>query len=64
MNKTMKLGMVGLVASSLVLAAGCSGGAESDKTEIEFFSQKVEMKGTLDEIIADFEKRILISTSN
>ena len=56
MNKTMKLGMVGLVASSLVLAVGCSGGAESDKTEIEFFSQKVEMKGTLDEIIADFEK--------
>lgn len=56
MNKTMKLGMVGLVASSLVLAAGCSGGSDSDKTEIEFFSQKVEMKGTLDEIIADFEK--------
>lgn len=56
MNKTVKLGMAGLVASSLVIAAGCSGGADSDQTEIEFFSQKVEMKGTLEEIIEDFEK--------
>lgn len=56
MKKTWKLSVMGLAASSLALTAGCSGG-DSDKTEIEFFSQKVEMKGTLDEIISDFEKQ-------
>lgn len=57
MNKSMKLGMAGILSSSLLFGAGCTMGANSDQTEIEFFSQKVEMKATLDQIIKDFEKK-------
>lgn len=41
-------------ASTLVACGNASG--SSDKVEIEFFSQKPEMKATLEEIIDDFEK--------
>lgn len=42
--------------ASTLIACGNAGGNSSDKVEIEFFSQKGEMKATLDEIVADFEK--------
>lgn len=41
--------------ASLLVACG-NGGSSSDAVEIEFFSQKSEMKSTLQDIVDDFEK--------
>lgn len=59
MKKWMKWTVAVLSTSLLVgVLGGCGKNEESSdgKTTIEFFSQKKEMKETLEEIIADFEK--------
>lgn len=59
MKKWMKWTVAVLSTSLLVgVLGGCGKNEESSdgKTTIEFFSQKKEMKKTLEEIIADFEK--------
>ncbi|MEG0497591.1 MAG: extracellular solute-binding protein [Carnobacterium sp.] len=59
MRKWSKWVITGLSMVTLVSTmAACGNKEEADdgKTTIEFFSQKKEMKGTLEEIIADFEK--------
>ena len=59
MRKWMKWTVVALSTSVLVGVLGACGKKEESndgKTTIEFFSQKKEMKGTLEEIIDDFEK--------
>lgn len=55
-SKKIVLACTVLGATTLLAACGNSGEESSGKTEIEFFNQKKEMQGTLDEIIKDFEK--------
>ncbi len=56
LKKMTKFAMVfGLLA--VLGACGKSDSAATGKTEIEVFSQKVEMKSTLQDIIDDFEKK-------
>lgn len=60
MKKWMKCTVAVLSASVLMGVLGACGKKEEssgDKTTIEFFSQKKEMKGTLEEIISDFENK-------
>ncbi|MGT2910626.1 extracellular solute-binding protein [Streptococcus cameli] len=52
----LKAASVVAFASLLVACGNAQSGGNSDKVEIEFFSQKGEMKQTLEEIVADFEK--------
>ena len=49
----LKCASVCAFASFLV---ACGNGQSSDTVQIEFFSQKPEMKATLEEIVKDFEK--------
>lgn len=60
MKKWIKCTVAVLSASVLMGVLGACGKKEEssgDKTTIEFFSQKKEMKGTLEEIISDFENK-------
>lgn len=52
----LKAASVVAFASLLVACGNSQSGGSGDKVEIEFFSQKGEMKSTLDEIVKDFEK--------
>lgn len=58
--KTFKKLRYLVIASASVLALAACGNTEetstNDKTVIEFFNQKKEMEGTIEEIIQDFEK--------
>lgn len=58
MKIAKRLAIVGsmLGALGILVACGNGDGESSGKAEIEFFNQKKEMQGTLDEIIKDFEK--------
>jgi raffinose/stachyose/melibiose transport system substrate-binding protein len=54
-----KLRYLGIASASVLALAACGNTKETStngKTVIEFFNQKKEMEGTLEEIIQDFEK--------
>lgn len=54
-----KLRYLGIASASVLALAACGNTEETStngKTVIEFFNQKKEMEGTLEEIIQDFEK--------
>lgn len=54
-----KLRYLGIASASVLALAACGNAEETStngKTVIEFFNQKKEMEGTLEEIIQDFEK--------
>jgi raffinose/stachyose/melibiose transport system substrate-binding protein len=54
-----KLRYLGIASASVLAIAACGNTEETStngKTVIEFFNQKKEMEGTLEEIIQDFEK--------
>lgn len=55
-SKRFAYGLTVFGATLLLGACGNGNSANDGKTEIEFFSQKKEMQGTLEEIISDFEK--------
>ncbi|MHC5268938.1 ABC transporter substrate-binding protein [Enterococcus sp. LJL98] len=55
-NRSLFYGITILGAALLLGACGNGKQADDGKVEIEFFSQKKEMQGTLNEIIQDFEK--------
>lgn len=59
MERFKKLRYLGIASASVLALAACGNTEETstnDKTVIEFFNQKKEMEGTLEEIIQDFEK--------
>lgn len=59
MEMFKKLRYLGIASASVLALAACGNTEETstnDKTVIEFFNQKKEMEGTLEEIIQDFEK--------
>ncbi|WAT25421.1 extracellular solute-binding protein [Aerococcus urinaeequi] len=59
MGRFKKLRYLGIASASVLALAACGNTEETstnDKTVIEFFNQKKEMEGTLEEIIQDFEK--------
>ena len=59
MERFKKLRYLGIASASALALAACGNTEETstnDKTVIEFFNQKKEMEGTLEEIIQDFEK--------
>lgn len=57
MKKWTKITLIAIVAISLAACGKKQGSTEDGKTEIEFFSQKKEMKTTLEAIIKEFEKK-------
>ncbi|MCI6736072.1 MAG: extracellular solute-binding protein [Aerococcus urinaeequi] len=59
MERFKKLRYLGIASASVLALAACGNTEETStngKTVIEFFNQKKEMEGTLEEIIQDFEK--------
>ena len=59
MKTFKKLRYLGIASASVLALAACGNTEETStngKTVIEFFNQKKEMEGTLEEIIQDFEK--------
>jgi len=59
MERFKKLRYLGIASASVLALAACGNTEETstnDKTVSEFFNQKKEMEGTLEEIIQDFEK--------
>ncbi|OYQ67800.1 extracellular solute-binding protein [Aerococcus sp. 1KP-2016] len=59
MKTLKKLRYLGIASASVLALAACGNTEETStngKTVIEFFNQKKEMEGTLEEIIQDFEK--------
>src|SRR5699024_591703 len=59
MERFKKLRYLGIASASVLALAACGNTEETstnDKTVIEFFNQKKEMEGSLEEIIQDMEK--------